>query len=313
VGGHTHNAVAHRVNGIPSVVSWGNGRAFGRIDLSVDPATKRVVASRVLPPQDICGRFYEGTAGCDRAPEPNRALVAASYEGRGVVADPRITRVMAPAVERAARKRLEPLGVRVASPVRRAYASESALGNLAVDLMRAGRPDADVAILNGGGLRADLDPGELTFGRLFEVYPFDNRLATLRASGAGLARVIAANLQGERSVLLVSGLRARARCEDEQLVVLLEREDGRPVGDQEELSVVTTDFLTGGGDSLFGALGPQLSAKEDPTLVRDLLVEQLRRRGGELRGEDIFDPQKPRLLIPSPRPVRCGSTATAAR
>lgn len=67
----------------------------------------------------------------------------------------------------------------VETRVGRAYDEESALGNLFVDLMRAVRR-TDVALTNGGGLRADLDPGHLTYGRLYEAYPFDNRFATVR-------------------------------------------------------------------------------------------------------------------------------------
>ncbi|HEY1098795.1 MAG TPA: metallophosphatase, partial [Myxococcota bacterium] len=36
VGGHTHQTMAHVVNGVPIIESWANGRGFGRIDLDVD-------------------------------------------------------------------------------------------------------------------------------------------------------------------------------------------------------------------------------------------------------------------------------------
>ncbi|MES1157826.1 MAG: metallophosphatase, partial [Haliangium ochraceum] len=36
VAGHTHKGIAHRVNGIPIVEAFANGRAFDRVDLTID-------------------------------------------------------------------------------------------------------------------------------------------------------------------------------------------------------------------------------------------------------------------------------------
>ena len=49
---------------------------------------------------------------------------------------------------------------RLAKPVTRSYGTESAEGNWFSDLVLAARPDAPVALLTGGGLRADLPAGE---------------------------------------------------------------------------------------------------------------------------------------------------------
>src|SRR5204862_1771914 len=65
VAGHTHAAIAHRVGGISIIESYANGRAFGRVDLTVDLAPRRargrgqpkarpaVVDARLFPPQDL--------------------------------------------------------------------------------------------------------------------------------------------------------------------------------------------------------------------------------------------------------------------
>ena len=62
-----------------------------------------------------------------------------------------------------------------------ACSSESPLGNLFVDAIRDAFPGADAAVNNNGrgGLRADLSPGPLTYGALYDVFPFDNRLVEL--------------------------------------------------------------------------------------------------------------------------------------
>ncbi len=57
---------------------------------------------------------------------------------------------------------------------------------------------ADVAIYNGGGLRADIPAGPLTYGRLYEVFPFDNRVARLTVTGDELRRVVEGHLTPSR-------------------------------------------------------------------------------------------------------------------
>ena len=61
--------------------------------------------------------------------------------------------------------------------MRRAYRTESAEGDWFTDLMLAAQPRAQVALTNGGGLRADIPAGPLTYGELFKAMPFDNRFA----------------------------------------------------------------------------------------------------------------------------------------
>ena len=96
------------------------------------------------------------------------------------------------------------LGVTIARPIAPAYAAESALGNLFADLMRAARPKADVALITGGSLRAELPAGPLTYGQLHEALPFDDRFVTIPTTGADLAATVARNLQrvGRRRVPL---------------------------------------------------------------------------------------------------------------
>ena len=84
VAGHTHQAVAHVVNGIPIVESYSYGRAFGRIDLVVDRTTGRVVEATVHPPKDLCESGSADAGDC----------VTGSYEGRPVEADPAIAAII---------------------------------------------------------------------------------------------------------------------------------------------------------------------------------------------------------------------------
>jgi len=65
-------------------------------------------------------------------------------------------------------------------------AMECAMGNLVADAMldRVADQGVQIAIQNGGGLRASIDAGEITMGEVLTVLPFQNTLATFEVSGA---------------------------------------------------------------------------------------------------------------------------------
>jgi len=62
---------------------------------------------------------------------------------------------------------------------------ECAVGNLVADAMRF-QTKTQIAIMNGGGIRVGLPSGSLLRGAILELLPFNNRLSTLKLSGADL-------------------------------------------------------------------------------------------------------------------------------
>ena len=309
VAGHSHSGVAHEVADTAVVQSFANGVAFGRVDLVVETGPRRaaVVERRIHPPRFVCGGDSRprgrdrdaGPAPCK--PEP--------YEGRPVEPDREVAALVDRHIAAASKVRDSELGVLVESTVRRGYAEESALGNLLADLMRESRRDADVAITNGGGLRADLPAGKLTYGGLYQVVPFDNRFARVRLTGAQLESVIARNLAKGSGIFSLSGVRATARCRGSELEVSLRRERGGRVRDGDRFMVVTSDFLASGGDDMLGGLDLPADAVvfEESATIRDAVAEVLRARRGRLRGDDprLLDPKRPRIAMPGPRPIQC--------
>jgi 5'-nucleotidase len=292
VAGHTHEGIAHRVSGIPIIEAFANGRAFGRVDLTIDRTTGRAIDARIFPPQKIC------------APERCAGEI---YEGAPVVPDPAVAAAIAPALEGARAERERPLGVEVASPITRAHKVPSPLGNLFADLMHEARPHADVALINGGSLRVDLPAGPLTYGRLYEALPFDNRFATIPLTGAELADVIAHNLGRDNGIISLAGVRAEARCKDGALQVTLHRTSGKAITPGSKLTLVTSDFLATGGDGLFSEEVKARAKLDDGPPIRDAMADLLGGRKAPLRPDDpaLFDPRHPRIDYPAPRPVHC--------
>jgi 2',3'-cyclic-nucleotide 2'-phosphodiesterase (5'-nucleotidase family) len=309
VAGHTHAGVAHEVNGIPIVQSFSKGIAFGRIDLVIEGGRRRrVISHRIHPPHYLCGERRE-------PPDLIRgeSCPAGEYEDKPVVPDRDLTALVAGYEAKARAVRERKLGVVADGVIRGVRSEESPLGNLFADLMRAARPGADVAITNGGGLRADLPKGELTYGDLYEAMPFDNRFATVKLTGAQLAKVFEHNLTVSYGVFSISGVRVAARCSGDQLVLTLIREKGgKKVGPRERLTLVTSDFLASGGDGILGVTDLDQGAiqiHDDGPVIRDGIAEVLARRGGTLRAGDkeLFDKAAPRLAYPGKRPVQCGA------
>ena len=295
VGGHTHAGVAHVVNEIPIIESHSYGRAFGRVDLMVDPE-RGVIGSHVHPPRALCA---EGSiAGGDCLP--------GTYEGREVALDARVAEVIAPALEHARAAQERPLGVVLEASVTASYGSESPLGNLFTDLMRAARPGADVAITNGGGLRADLPAGPLTYGALYQASPFDNRFALVRMSVRELAAILRENLEGTGGFFSVSGVRVEAACAGGALDVRILDERGRPLAPARELTVAMTDYLATSGEGALGALPRDRVTTEDQD-VRDAMAAELVRHGGTLSPLAVYDPANPRVRYSGARPLTCAS------
>lgn len=302
VGGHKHGGIAHRVNGIAIIEAYSRGRALGRVDVEL-PSGGGAPRLTLFPPRDLCTN-HGATTAC--AP--------GEYEGVRVVPDQRIAKIIAADVRAATAITREQLGVTVDTPLPRSQTSESPLGNLLVDLMLAARPDGDIAINNGGSLRADIDAGPLTYGDLYEAMSFDNNFAIIEMTGKRLRRDLAAAFAASEDVISIAGARVAVRCEDARgqrstLTVALTRPDGTPIRDDDTLTVVTSDYLGIGGDGLFSVetLRSSKVVFEDRQMVRDAMAAVLRKRRGTLSGDDpaLYDPASPRLRYTGTPPLAC--------
>ena len=71
-------------------------------------------------------------------------------------------------------------------------ARECQMGNLVADAMldRVADQGIQVAIANGGGLRASIDAGQITMGEVLTVLPFQNTLSTFQVTGATLKEAL---------------------------------------------------------------------------------------------------------------------------
>ena len=94
-------------------------------------------------------------------------------------------------------------------PIRIIRNAETNLGDLCADAYRD-QGDADVAFVNGGGIRVSIPAGDITLGDILQVHPFGNALCVVEATGQQILDALewgARNVPGENGGFLqVSGL-----------------------------------------------------------------------------------------------------------
>ena len=296
VAGHTHRAVAHEVAGVPIVQAYSRGSAFARVDLTVERGVG-VVSARLFPPRAVCAAVAPDGWSC--ATETGGGAPA-TYEGAPVRPDESIVAAMQPTLDRVNRWRAEPLGVTLETPLpRNPDGMESPLANLFADALLAAAPGADLAIGMGGrraGLRRDLPAGPLTRGPLYDVFAFDNRIVELVMTGAQVQRALDRDLTRElarslRGIPSLSSIRVRMACEGDRREREIVRPARAPIGPDETLVVVTTDFFARRAARDAISVQPAAALASAP-LVREAVADWLTARGGRLGADNLVTPPR---------------------
>jgi 5'-nucleotidase len=165
IAGHSHTRLNLRVpnesgDGDKLVVeALSYGVAYDQVDMAIDRETGDVVEKSGAVPSTAHGQ---------------------------VLADGQVAAL----VGRYAR-RVAPIADRVVGGIDRPYTrANGLLGQLAADAQRA-LAGADVALVNGGSMRADLAAGPLSYEELFAVHPYDFPLVRIALGGRELAGLLA--------------------------------------------------------------------------------------------------------------------------
>ena len=133
-------------------------------------------------------------------------------------------------------------------PAMRKYNQESTIGNLLTDFMRSASK-SDIAFLNSGAIRADLNAGPVTLEQLINVYPFPDNLTVVELNGKQVRELI------EYSLTLPYGGRAdiwaqiqfdSTQTEMQRLVSI--KLDNTELIDTKKYTVSTSAYVAKGGD-----------------------------------------------------------------
>jgi 5'-nucleotidase len=256
--GHTHSQMRQIVNGVPALQALAFSREFSALDLYVDPAAHHVLSDKtnLRPLTMICAQVYSGTEQCDPAQAPAGAqLVPRVFEGKTITPDAKIAAMAQPFLAQVSAKRNEKIGAHAAAPFTKSSSKESPLGDLLADTLRT-FAKSDVAFVNSGGIRMPLPAGDLIYGDVFEVAPFDNFLSVVQMSGQDIVDVLNIVTSSDRTLMQVSGIRYAfdAALPSGHRITSVTLADGTPIDPAKTYSVAMPDFLAAGGDGLMPVL-----------------------------------------------------------
>ena len=280
--GHTHSQMRQVINGVPALQALNYSREFSTLDLWIDPAQHHVTRAEMRPMTMLCAKVFEKSETCDpKLVPPGTPLVPRTFEGKAIVPDAKVVALLKPYDEQVAAKRNEPIGVRTAAEFTHPYAQESPLASLLADVWREAS-GADVAFINSGALRASLPRGELKYGDLFEVIPFDNFPAMLTLTGAQLVELIRIPIANGRSVLHPSGVRYTydASKTGRDRFVSATMANGDPIDPAKLYKVAVPDFLVSGGEGLgplMKEVPPERKSIDATQPARELLIRALKK------------------------------------
>ena len=194
-------------------------------------------------------------------------------------------------------------------PIRMIRRAETNLGDLCADAYRL-QSGADIAFVNGGGIRVSIPAGDITLGNILSVHPFGNSMCVIEVTGQ---QILDALEWGSRAVpsetggfLQVSGLtyeihsyikspcvadengqfeRVKGQRRVQNVLV-----NGEPIDPKETYTLASHNYMLldmGDGYSMFdGATLLQNCVKLDNQVLIDYITESL----GGVVGEEYEDP-----------------------
>ncbi|MBO0661684.1 5'-nucleotidase/apyrase family protein [Jiella sp. MQZ9-1] len=168
-------------------------------------------------------------------------------------------------------------------------AGECQMGDLVADAMLARVKDqgAEIAITNGGGLRASIDQGKVTQGEILTVLPFQNTLSTFKLKGSDVKAALESGVsrveEGAGRFPQVAGLKftwSKSAKPGSRIKTVMVKENGQfvPIDPDKTYLVVSNNYMRSGGDgySVFAKkgtdaydYGPDLDAVVADYLAKD--------------------------------------------
>lgn len=253
VAGHTHRMVKWIENGIPIIEAGSYTQRYGVADLTRDSATTHVwihafpvpFADRVTPDSSV------------------QRIVAAAQREIG----PQVNRVIAT----------------LADTLRR-DGNDGPIGHLLADAWRAAT-GAQIAFMNNGGIRTnELPAGPVTWGMLYSLQPFENRMTRLTMTGAQIRSVLERALRGGNPDVHVSGITVvyNPSNPEGRRVERIALTDGTVVEDGKSYAVGVPDFLAGRGDGYDAFAEASRRVDIDKTDL-DALIEYLQNQPQPVR------------------------------
>lgn len=253
VSGHTHLAYNHVINGRPVISSGQYGEKFSNMTIKVDPGTKQILSmdNVVIDAMTPLGNNQFAVKYAD---DPVVApIVAAAKANATVLGSVKLGNITGSFFRG-----------KQTNGTSENRGAESTIGNFVADvqLWSANQlGSAQIAFMNPGGLRADLNfgtDGTVTYQQAAGVQPFANTLITMDLTGAQVKTVLEQQWQpaGASRPILHLGINKELKVTYDPTApagshitgIWL---NGVPVDPAGTYRVVVNSFLAAGGDNFF--------------------------------------------------------------
>lgn len=279
VSGHTHQAYVcdygniNKDHPILLTSAGSRGQIVTGIDLKVDPVSKKLLSktARNVVVQSEAFSTVRGDTPLNEAypkftPRADVAALVSRYRDAAKADESRVIGTLAGPATRDGGK-----------------SGESLLGNLIADaqLAATSAPDeggAQIALMNPGGLRADVLPlpdGKVTFGSVFQAQPFSNQLVVKSFTGKQIRDLLEQQFNDPNWVRVLSpsaGFRfGYDLSKPVGQRILFATLNGAPLEDTKTYRVAISDFLSNGGDA-FTVLKEGTNASVGPVDLEALVA-----------------------------------------
>ncbi|MES2706301.1 MAG: bifunctional UDP-sugar hydrolase/5'-nucleotidase [Verrucomicrobiota bacterium] len=262
IAGHTHKDFGNTtVNGIPYTQASYYGIHAGRVDLTFDTATRKLVGKQV------------STKLMDASVEPDAAVLsscARELEAARTLMSTEIGEFTAPLPFKGAPGQPPAALLLITRSIRAA-------------LEKRGQPIDGV--LHGLFIDDhDLAAGRKTIADMWEIIPYENRLATAELSGAELVQVMEEVFSGKYASHQLDGFRVTAEGAKTKIkVTAIQTADGRPVDPGKRYRIALNAYDAQSGGRRYGKLNEFCYQKEANFTLhasesRDALIEYVTER-----------------------------------
>jgi 5'-nucleotidase len=240
--GHTHQGydtpwedpITHTVVFEP----YGNGSSIGHVTLLVDRQTKQMIGYRT---------------------HSDRGSLVTLFEEQ-IWPDPAMDQVIEEKVSKA-EAGLDVVVGQTEVLLQRGSANNALMGFVMADAFRV-ELNADFAIQNTGGVRADISPGDITERHLLGVSPFGNQMVLVNLKGQMLRGMMEDKLRGTAGGIFISGGKVAydiTRPDGSRIVEFTI--GGQPVDDEKTYKVAMTNYLAEGNSGM-GVLREALQSED---------------------------------------------------
>jgi 2',3'-cyclic-nucleotide 2'-phosphodiesterase (5'-nucleotidase family) len=167
------------------------------------------------------------------------------------------------------------------------YNSGSNVGNWICDRLRA-RYQADIALVNAGGIRGAVDPGPVTKLDVLQLLPFTNSTVLFNATGSELRKLAEEQARAQRlhthGVLEMSGLSVEFSAQGGNVIVKNVRAAGKPLDDTRAYRVVSIDYVALSQWDRYLSFEPS-AVEATGELLSDVVMEEIAKSKSPIRAD----------------------------